>query len=502
MTDNKRIAKNALFLYFRMFLTMGVGLYTSRVVLNVLGVVDFGIYNVVGGIIIMFSFLNNALTGATQRFLTFELGKNNISGFKNVFSLSISSHVIISLIIILLSETIGVWFLNQKMNISDEKINAANCVFQLSILAFIINIIRTPYNAAIIAHERMSFYAGVSVIEVFLKLVIVSLLNFINYDKLILYSFLTAAIGIVISFIYYYYCRVNFKECRYNYHWNKKLFIKLTSFSIWSMFGNLSIILTTHGVNILMNIFFGVVVNSAMGIANQVSSLVYQFVGNFQIAFNPQITKYYANNEFDNLFLLVFRTSKLSFFLLFLITMPLLLDTDTLLIIWLKIPPENSIQFTRLMILSLLIETISGPLWMIVQSTGKIKKYQLIISSILSLNIIISYIFFYLGYNVIFSLYIKIIVSILLLIARLFLLFKMINFPSVKFFYEVLVPLITVTVISVPLPFFISYFTDGITGLFYISLSSIISCILSIYFVGINKNEKKYLKNIILKRLK
>lgn len=483
-----------------MFLTMGVSLYTSRIVLNALGIVDFGIYNVVGGIIIMFSFLNNALTGATQRFLTFELGKNNISGFKNVFSLSISSYIIISLLIIVLSETIGVWFLNQKMNISDDRINAANWVFQLSIVAFIINIIRTPYNAAIIAHERMSFYAGVSIVEVFLKLVIVFLLIFINYDKLILYSLLTAGVGIIISFIYYYYCRVNFKECKYEYYWDKKLFIKLTSFSVWSMFGNLSVIATTQGVNILMNIFFGVIVNSAMGIANQVSSSVNQFVGNFQIAFNPQITKYYANNEFDNLFLLVFRTAKLSFFLLFLITLPVLLDTDTLLTIWLKIPPDNSIQFTRLMILSLLIETISGPLWMIVQSTGKIKKYQLIISSILFFNIILSYIFFYLGYNVNYSLYIRIIVSILLLIARLLLLVNMINFPSVKFFSEVIVPSIIVTFISIPVPFLISLFTEGITGLFYVCLSSIISCIISIYFMGINKNERNYLKNVIIKK--
>lgn len=481
---------------------MSVSLYTSRIILNVLGVEDFGTYSVVGGIVIMFSFLNNALTGATQRFLTFELGKNNLSGFKNIFSLSILSFIFISLLIIVLSETIGVWFLNHKMNIPEDRMDAANWVFQLSIVAFIINIIRTPYNASIIAHERMSFYAGVSIIEVILKLAIVFILFYVNYDKLILYSLLTVGVGMIVSFIYYYYCRLNFKECKYEYHWDKNVFIKLTTFSGWSMFGNLAVIATTQGVNILMNIFFGVIVNAAMGIANQVSISVNQFVSNFQIAFNPQITKYYANKEYDNLFLLIFRTAKLSFFLLFIISLPVLLATEILLTIWLKTPPEYSIQFTRLIIISLLIDTLSGPLWMLAQSTGKIKKYQLIISFIFILNIIFSYLFFFWGYSVIYSLYIRIIVSVFLLIARLLLFVKMVNFPSILFFTEVIIPSIMVTFISIPIPLLISEFTEGIASIFYITVSSVISCSISIFIVGLKNNERNYIKSIIVQKIK
>lgn len=500
-TNNKRIAKNTLLLYFRMILTMVVSLYTSRVVLNTLGIADFGTYNVVGGVVVMFSFLSTAFTTATQRFLTFELGTNNFAAFRQIFSLSIASHIFISIFILLIAETIGLWFLNEKMVIPEDRLYAANWVYQLSICAFIVNLLRTPYNAAIIAHERMAFFALISFVEVLLKLIIVYILVYMHYDKLILYSILTVLVSVFTSFLYYLYCRRNFPECEYFFFWNKGLFYKLTSFSGWSLFGNLAAVSSSQGVNILMNLFFGVVVNSAMGIATQVSSSVNQFVSSFQMAFNPQITKYFAQGNFLKLHQLVYSTAKYSFFMLFIISLPVILLTEPLLQLWLQKPPPYSVDFTRLMIISLLIDTLSGPLWMLAQATGKIRKYQILISVVFFLNIVLAYLVFLGNSAAVYALYIRVLVSILLLVVRLRLLSTMMKFKPRKFFEKVILPTIVVALTSIPVPYMISITTSGIIGLIYTTSASVACVALFIYLVGLTTAEREFVKTQLYSKL-
>ena len=321
-SNNKRIAKNTLLLYFRMLVTMAVSLYTSRVVLNILGVEDFGIYNVVGGIVAMFGFINGSMTSATQRYLTFELGQNNRTQLTKVFSTSLSIHAIISFLIIVLAETVGLWFLWNKMQIPADRMNAAFWVFQCSVAASVIMIMSVPYNAAIIAHERMSAFAYISIIEVSLKLLIVCFLRYFHTDKLILYAALIVIVQLVIRLCYSWYCNRHFKETKYRWIWDKTLFCEMTGFAGWNLFGNLAAITFTQGLNLLLNMFFGPVVNAARGIAVQAQTAIGQFSSNFQTALNPQITKSYATGDMEYMHGLIFRSAKFSFFLLLLLSLP------------------------------------------------------------------------------------------------------------------------------------------------------------------------------------
>lgn len=313
--NNKRIAKNTLMLYIRMLFMMGVSLFTSRVILETLGVEDFGIYSVVGGIITMFAFINGGMVSATQRFITFEIGKGNVEKLKSVFSTSLQIHALISLIIILLGETVGLWFLYEKMVIPEARMDAAMWVYQCSIIACVVNIMSIPYNADIVAHEKMSAFAYISIVEVSLKLIIVYLLLLSPWDKLIVYAILLLLVQFSIRFVYSHYCHKHFEETNYKHQWNKPLLYEMISFAGWSFWGSLSVVLYTQGLNMLLNVFFGPVVNAARGIAVQVQSAVQQFTTNFQMALNPQITKNYAVGDLDQMHSLMFRSARFSFFL-------------------------------------------------------------------------------------------------------------------------------------------------------------------------------------------
>ncbi len=327
-SKTKQIAKNTSLLYFRMLITMIVTLYTSRIVLNTLGIEDFGIYNIIGGVIILFTFLNVAMSNTTQRFLSFELGRNDMEQLKKTFSMSMTAHISIALIVFLLSETVGLWFINTQLNIPAERMNAANWVYQFSILTFVFQIIRVPYNASIIAYERMSFYAYISIIEVILKLAVVFLLQKGGFDKLIFYSILLFIVSIIILYAYKVYCNKKFKISRYYFFWDGSLYKNIMSFSGWSLMGSVASISANQGINILLNIFFGVAVNAAMGIANQVNGALNSFVVNFQTAFKPQIVKSYAEGDKKYLTQLILQTSKFSFFLFFIVSIPILLNTE------------------------------------------------------------------------------------------------------------------------------------------------------------------------------
>ncbi len=494
-----RLFKNTGMLYIRMFLIMLVNLYMSRVVLNILGVEDFGIYNIVGGVVVLFSFINSALSAATQRFLSFALGQQDLEKLKRTFSMSLTTHISISLVVLLFAETIGLWFLNAKLNIPAERIIAANWVYQFSILTLIIQIIQVPYNASIIAYEKMSFYAYVGFIEAGLKLAIIFLLNFGGFDKLIYYASLISIVAFLTFLVYNIYCTKKFDSCKYYFFWDLNLYKSLLSFSGWSLFGSLANVGSNQGVNILLNLFYGVTVNAAMGIANQVNAALNNFVINFQTAFRPQIVKSYAQKDRDYLMQLIFQTSKFSFFLLYIIALPILLNTEDILQIWLVNVPKYSVEFCQLILIFSLIETISGPLWMSVQATGKIKNYQIIIGSNILSNLFFGYIFLLLGYNPIIIFWIKIIVNLFTLFARVLFLKKMIQLSIKLFLKKVVLRILFVVTISLPLPFLLLYFTSGIWGIFFVTFISLLAVSISIYFVGILSTEQVLIKNFLWK---
>jgi len=485
-------------LYIRMLLTMAVSLYTSRIILNTLGIEDFGIYNVVGGFVTMFGFLNSAMATATQRFLTFEIGKKDFKQLMNVFSMSVNIHFIIAFIILIFAETVGLWFVNTQLTIPPERMIAAGWVYQFSILALLVNIVSVPYNAIIIAHERMNVFAWVSIIEVSLKLLIVFMLVWFGFDKLKLYAILMFSVALIIRLIYGFYCSRNFEESKFRWFWEPVLFKQIFSHSGWMLFGTFSNMLSGQGLNVLINIFFGVTVNAARGIAYSLQGAVNGFVRNFMMAVQPQIIKYYAQNNFKEMYKLVFASSKFSFFLLFYISLPVLLLTTTVLQWWLKIIPEHAILFTRLIILDLFFTSLFPSIATVSQATGKIKAYQLVISIGFLLVFVLTYLFYQLGYPSHYAFIIMITISFLGLLARLIILKIQLSFPVVEYFKNVLLPIILVTFLSVPIPLvFITIFDNTVIQFITVSVVSVLSTTMAIWLAGINKNEKTFIKNKI-----
>ena len=339
MSNNKLIAKNTMFLYVRMLLTMVVTLFSSRIVLEVLGIENFGIYTLVGGIVLFFGFFNNAMTSATQRFLSFDIGLNNLEKLKKTFNASLNIHILIGIVFLLLAETIGLWFLNNKLNISINKMEAVNWVYQFSIATFLVGIVQVPYDALIISKEKMNVYAYVGILEVLMKLLIVYSLTLFNVNKLILYAFLLFLVSFLSSFIRKYYCIKYFEETKYEFFYDKKFYKKLLTFSGWSLFGNIAGVSRDQGINVLLNIFFGTLLNAAYGITLQVQSAVQIFVYNFQLAINPQILKQYAIGNIENSNFLILQSSKFSYFLMLLISFPIIYNIDFILNLWLNNPP-------------------------------------------------------------------------------------------------------------------------------------------------------------------
>ena len=479
-----------------MLLTMAVTLYTSRIVLNTLGVEDYGIYNVVGGFVAMFGFLNSAMATATQRFLSFEIGRNDFVQTGNVFSMSINIHFIIAFIILLLAETIGLWFLNTQLTIPPQRMEAAQWVYQFSILTMMVGIISVPYNAIIIARERMGVFAAVSIVDVSLRLLIVFMLQWLGFDKLKLYAVLIFAVSLVIRLIYGIYCKRNFKESKFRFYWNQTLFKRLLSHVGWMLFGTSTNMLSGQGVNMLMNIFFGVTVNAARGVAYTLQGAVNSFISNFMMAVNPQIIKNYAQENFEQMYNLVFRSSKFSFFLMFYIAFPVLLFTSTILRWWLKIVPEYTVIFAQLVIIDLFFTILFTPLGTVSQATGRIKPYQLVISIGFLLVFALTYLFFKLGYPSYFAFIILIVISFVGLFARLSILKYQISFPVRKYFMEVLLRIVIVAIVSAPVPLALKfYITNPISQFFIVLVATILSTTIGIWLVGINKIEKIFVVN-------
>lgn len=485
-----------------MLLIMSVSLYTVRVVLNTLGVVDYGIYNVVGGVVSMFAFLSATMASASQRFFSFELGRNNQEQLKKTFSMTITIYAMVAIVILILAETVGLWFLNTKMTIPADRIDAARWIYQFSILSFMMTMFTIPYNASIIAHEEMKVYAYVSIIEVGLKLLIVYLLVLFSFDKLKLYAVLMFLVTTIVTFIYRTYCTRKFTECRFSFYWNKPLFKQIVSYSGWNLFGALAGMSNNQGINIMLNVFFGPIVNTARGIAYQVSSSVNQFVQNFVTATNPQIIKYYADDNKEQMLALVFRSSKFAFILLFILSMPILLETNFVFTLWLKDVPEYVVLFTRLVIICALIDSLSFPLMTTAQATGRIKKYQSITGSIMLLNLPVSYIFLKIGYPPVTVFYIAIVNSCVCLLIRLYLLRSMVGLQVKRYLANVILPLSIVILTSYIIPLFLkSEMNEGIIKFIVLAIAGLICSVACIFLFGLSAEERAY-SMVLIKNLK
>lgn len=497
-TNSKRIAINTLLLYIRRIFILLISLYTVRLVIEALGIIDYGIFNVVGGVVLMFTFLSDTMSSAIQRFFSIELGRHNYKKLNQVFNLSLIIFSLISFFAFILSETIGLWFLNTQLSIPSNRLNAANWIFQFSIFSFVITILTIPFNALIIAHENLKVFAYIGMIEATLKLLVVFALLHFRGDKLSIYGFLIFITTFIVSILYIYYCKRKYRESKLLLFWDLILFKKLLGFSGWNMFGGVAYVLNSQGINVLLNIFFGPVVNAARGIAFQISSAVNQFVLNFSTAVNPQIIKYYAIDEKDKMTSLAFKGSKYSFFMLLILSIPVLLETHYLLGLWLTSLPKYVILFSQLVLMNALIDSLSYSLQTIAQATGKIKFYQIIVGGMLLLNLPTSLIFLYSGFPPEVTIYISIIISIICLFLRLLLLKNLADISIQTYYEQVLKKIIRASLLASLLPLSVHFLMEeSIYRFLMVGLISVFSTICSIYLLGLNYNERLFVKNKI-----
>lgn len=503
--NNKRIAKNTLLLYVRMLFMMAVSLYTSRVILHTLGVEDFGIYNVVGGVVAMFSVISGSLSSAISRFITYELGKGDKEKLIRIFSSSVTIQIALGLIIGILAESVGIWFLNTQMTIPVSRMCAANWVFQLSILTFIINLISVPYNAAIIAHERMSAFAYISILEVIAKLIIVYLLWISPIDKLIFYAILMTTVALIIRFVYGYYCKRHFEECIYHFIFDKELLKKMFGFAGWNFIGAASAVLRDQGGNLVINLFCGPAVNAARGIASQVNNAVCGFVSNFMMALNPQITKSYASGDRDYMMSLIFQGARYSYYILLLLSLPVIINVHYMLSLWLKIVPDHTTLFVQLVLIFAMSESISNPLVTAMLATGSIRNYQIVVGGLQMMNLPLSYILLQNDCIPETVLIVAICISQCCLIARLVMLQKLIGLSIRKYIRNVYINVFIVTILSLVIPIGMTvWFESNFINFVLCCCISIISTSTIIYYIGCNKMEKQFVKtkivNIIRRR--
>lgn len=498
--NNKRIVKNTLFLYLRMLVVMGVGLYTVRAILDLLGVVDYGIYNVVGGVVSMFSFLNGTLTTSSQRYFSIELAKGDMKRLNQWFCLNITTFSIFLLIFLVIAETVGLWFVNTQLTIPTKRMFAANVVYQLSIISFCIQFFNIPYNALIIAHEKMSAFAYISIVEALAKLGIVFVLSIVSWDKLIVYGVLMLLVSCSITSSYIIYNRTHFSESKFRFYWNKKEIVDLLGFSGWHFFGTFSVVIRSQGINILLNIFFNPAINAARAIAYQVYHAVSQLSSNFFVAVKPQMYKSYAVGDLNNLNKLVFQSTVICTYLVSLLIFPMLANTTYILGLWLKEIPDHTVIFTKLVMINGLIDASNGCTIAPALATGKIKNFQIISAIPVFLNLPISYIALKLGADPASTMVVSIVLSIVTCITKSYLLRPMINFPFVQY----LVLLSKLFVASLLTLLIIHYtFYDAAENLITFIVYSVISVIITtlLYMtVVLTRDEYKSIVKYIKKK--
>lgn len=496
--ENKRIAKNTLYLYLRMAILLVVGLYSSRVTLAALGVSDYGVYNVVGGIVTMFVFINYAMINSTQRYITYELGKGDTARLGKIFSTSINIHVLISILIVVLSETIGLWFLYNKMVIPPERMHAAFWIFQFSIISCIFAVVSAPYNAIIIAYEKMSAFALISLMDAFLKLGVVLLLLKYNGDRLILYGGLILLLAVLNFLVYKIYSNKNFSESKFRYVLDKPLMKEMTGFASWNLLGNFAFICYTQGLNLLLNVFFNPVVNAARGIAVQVQGVVSSFIYNVENAIKPQITKNYAAGETKRMHKLMSISARMTFYVFWLISLPLILETEQVLNLWLVEVPEHTANFLRLTLLILMNDSMTGPLLTAAQSTGDVKKYQLTVSLLCITILPLSYVALRIYELPELVFIVNIMVWIVVQIVKLFVVSKQVGLSKKYYVVDVFLRSIAVALVSGIFPFAIWFLMGPGTGrLLVLGAASTVFVPAVIYAIGISSEERQAINSKI-----
>lgn len=494
--NNRRIAKNTIMLYFRMFITLIVGLFTSRVILDALGIEDYGIYNLVGGFVAMFNILRSGLVSATQRFITYDLGRGDLKELNRTFSTCVIIYVFISIIIVILAEAIGPWFIKNKLVIPESRNSAAIWTFQLSLVMMVFSLISFPYNSLIISHEKMSTFAYISVYEVVAKLVLTYLLYVSPYDKLIVYSILMCIVQITVPIMYMVYCRRYFEESKVHWiiYWGK--IKEIYAFTGWAMLGGFASVGLTQGLNVILGMFFNPVVNAARGVAVQVQGIVNSFVSNFQMAVDPQIVKSYARGDNEYMQKLVFSSSKYSYYLLFILSLPLMYVAEQLLALWLVAVPEDSALFLRLIMITTMYDAISNPFAKAIQATGHIRNYQIIFSTLLILIVPVSYILLKHGAEAYIVFVVHIVLGFFAMWSRIIIAAWTTTISLRAFLKEVLLPICIVSLVSILLSYLCWYFMpSGIISVFAISGITVLITAVSIFFLGIGTSERSMVIN-------
>ncbi len=501
--NNKRIAKNTIFLYLRMLIVLVVSLYTSRIILNTLGVEDYGINNVVAGFVSLFGFLNATLSSSIQRFYNFEGAKNGSTGYKQVYITAMIIHIIIAAIILVVLESIGLWYVNKIMVIPDERLNAAKTLFQTSVISMLFVLLQIPFIGVIMAKEHMNFYAFTSIIDVLLKLIVVILFQFIPYDKLIIYGLLSLSISIINFILYFGYCKRKFKEIKFEFKYYPILFKSILGFSGWNLLGTFAFMLKGQGINMLLNLFFGPVINAARGIAFQVNSAISGFSQNITVAFRPQIVNSYAKNFFSNVKHLMYTESRICFMLIATLITPLIIDIDYVLYIWLgSAVPEWTNVFTELVLIDLLVCTLNTPCTQVVWATGKIKQYQ-IGSSIVSLSLLpLCWGLLKIGLNASSVFVATIVISVINQIVCLVITSKVFNISFSNYIKSVILPCLTFLIIIPILPYLVNKNMEmSLLRLILTIVCDVIIAIPLCYYLGINKQQRKVIKNIIVNKI-
>ncbi len=499
--NTERIAKNTLVLYVRMLFLMLIGLFTSREILAALGVEDYGIYNVVGGFVSMFSLVSSALTSSCTRFINYEMGAGNPQRLRTVFSTTVTIQYCLTIIIAILCETIGLWYVNNKMVLPPERLYAANWCFQLSVLSFCLNLIQVPYNAAIVAHEDMKTFAYVSILEGVAKLAICFLIMCSPFDRLIFYAILLFIVSLIIRIIYQVYCRRHYAECKYYFVLNRSFLKQIFNYTGWHLIGNGSAILRYQGVNVVLNLFFGPVLNAAKGVGSQVQSLVTRFAGNFMIALNPQITQSYAKKDYQYMFNLVYRGSRFSFYILFLLGLPVVVNADYLVHLWLKEVPDYAVAFAQLGLINAMLQSMSNTLITAQNATGQVRNYQLIVGGLQLLILPLSYLVLYLGFSPLSVLWVSIIMDVVLLLARLYMLpFTLKDFKPTDYFKKVVFKCLVITFLSAIIPFLLKeMMPDNLCTTIMNVLVCILISSLCVYYIGCSCQERMQVNGYINK---
>lgn len=488
----KRIIKNTAMLYLRMILLVFIGLYTSRIILEGLGFTDYGIYNVIGGFVSMIGFLNSSLSGASARFVTFDLGKNDLSELRRTFRCAVSIHYLLAIFLFLLAETIGLWFFYNKLVIPVDRLNEAFWVYQCSVFTIFISIISAPYNSLIIAHEKMSAFAYISIFEAIAKLIIAFIITYVQNYKLSIYALLILSVQVCIRILYSWYCSKHFPETSWKWLWDKEKSKKIFSYAGWTLNGNIAVIGYTQGINILLNLFFGPVVNAARGISVQIQNMTSQFCLNFSMAAKPQIIKSYANQDYTYMHKLITYSSKISFFLMLLIIVPLLVNMDTILNIWLNNVPEHTASFTRIILITSLNYALNTPTITAIHATGKIKQFQIIEGTLLLSVVPIAYIllkFFHINPEQVFLTYL--IIETVTQFIRVWIIYPQIGLTFNHYIKQIIYPILRVIIPTCIFGIFLyRYTSNSIFNTFLNCISCILCTGSSIYFLGLNQKEK------------